>query len=193
MENQEFVKQRNPLDYLKVFFRRKWFVIVPAFIGLVGGIVACFLMPPTYVSSTMILVEEEKIINPLIQSLAVSTSAAQRMQNIKEILLGWDSLVDLTKKLDLAKYAQNQSQFENLILNLRKNIQVQMRSYNIIKIAYFGRSPKEAQLVAKTLTEVLVEKNMESQTKETDVAINFIKEQLVIYKRKIKESEISRI
>jgi len=193
MENQEFVKQRNPLDYLKVFFRRKWFIIAPAFIGLVGGIVACFLMPPTYVSSTMILVEEEKIINPLIQSLAVSTTAAQRMQNIKEILLGWDSLVDLSKKLDLAKYAQNQSQFENLILNLRKNIQVQMRSYNIIRISYFGKSPKEAQLVTKTLTEVLVEKNMESQTKETDVAINFIKEQLVIYKRKIKESEISRM
>lgn len=192
-QNQEFLKFSNPADYLKVFFRRKWLFITPAFIGLVMGIISCFLLTPTYMSSTIILVEEEKIINPIIQNLAVSTSAAQRMQNIRENLLGWDSLVELTKKLNLAKNIQTQPQFEGLIMGLRRNIQVRMRNSNIIEIAYFGKNPQETQLVTKTLTQILVEKNMESQTKETDVAINFIKEQLTVYKRKIKESEISKI
>jgi LPS O-antigen subunit length determinant protein (WzzB/FepE family) len=43
------------------------------------------------------------------------------------------------------------------------------------------------------MTDILMEKNMESQTKETDVAINFITEQLGIYKRKTKESEIATL
>ncbi len=193
MENQEITKYRNPTEYLKVFFRRKWVVVIPAFIGLVLGIVACFLLPREWKSSTTILVEEEKMINPLMQSLAVSTTAAQRMQSIREIILGWNSLVELTKKLDLAKNVQNQSAFEELILGLRKNIYVQMQQANIIKIAYQGKNPQETQLVAKTLTDILMERNMQSQTKETDVAISFIKEQLAIYKRKIKESEISKL
>jgi len=193
MENQEFTKYRNPMEYLKIFFRRKWFFIGPAFIGLVGGIMACFIIPPTWQSSTIILVEEEKIINPLIQNLAVSTTAVQRMQSIREIILGWNSLVELTNKLNLAKDVKTQLEFENLILGLRRNIIVQMRQPNIIVISYLGKEPRETQLVAQTLTDILVQKNMQSQTKETDVAINFIKEQLAIYKRKIKESEIAKL
>lgn len=193
MDTQEFVKYRHPMEYLKVFFRRKWLLITPVFFGLVLGIVACFILPPAWQSSTIILVEEEKIINPLIQNLAVSTTAVQRMQSIREIILGWNSLVDLTKKLDLAKNVQSQLGFEQLIMSLRKNIVVQMRQPNIIVISYIGNEPKKTQLITKTLTDILVERNMQSQTKETDVAINFIKEQLAIYKRKIKESEVSKL
>lgn len=193
MEKQEFLKNSNPLEYLKIFFRRKWLLITPAFVGLVLGIVTCFLLPPTYESSTTILVEEEKIINPLIQNLAVSTTAAQRMQSIREILLGWNSLVELTRKLNLADNIQSQPQFERLISSLRKNIQVQMRQNSIITISYFSAYPQQAKSVAETLSEILIERNKESQAKETNVAINFIKEQLAIYKRKIKESEIAQL
>lgn len=194
MENQEtFSKYRTPIDYLKVFFRRKWFLITPAFFGLVAGIIACFLLPPVWESSTIILVEEEKMINPIMQNLAISTSAAQRMQSIREIILGWNSLVELTKKLNLTKDTHNQTEFENLILQLRKDIVVQMRQSNIIRIAYQGKRPQETQLITKTLTDILIERNMQSQTKETDVAISFITEQLAIYKRKIKESEVAAI
>ena len=76
MEMEEFAKNRSPLEYTKVFFRRKWYFIVPTLAGLVLGITACFILQPAYESSTMILVEEEKIINPLIENLAISTTAA---------------------------------------------------------------------------------------------------------------------
>jgi len=190
---EKLVENRSPLEYLKLFFRRKWYFIVPTLAGLVLGITACFILPPAYESSTMILVEEEKIINPLIQNLAVSTTAAQRMESIREILLGWNSLSELTKKLNLDKNAKTPGQYEILIKQLKDSIDVQMRPPNIIKITYSNINAKLTQLVTQTLTDILVQKNMESQTKETDVAIKFIKEQLAIYKRKIKESEIAQL
>ncbi len=193
MENQEFSRFRNPLDYLKIFFRGKWFIITPAYIGLILGIIACFIIKPTWESSTSIMVEEARTINPLMQNLAISTSTEQRMQSIKEILLSWNSLVELTKKLNLDKEIQGQLEFEDLIKKLRDRIMVHMNQANIIKISYQSKNRQEAQLVAKTLTDILIERNMQSQTKETDVAIDFIKEQLAIYKRKIKESEIAEL
>lgn len=193
MENLEFPTVKQPMEYLKIFFRRKWLLIFPVFAGLILSIVACFLLPPTYESSTVILVEDEKIINPLIQDLAVSTTAIQRMQTIKEIILGWNSLVELTRKLNLARNVQTQAEFEGLILGLRKNINVQMRGQNLIRIAYYGRDKRQTQLVARTLTDILIDENMRSQTKQTDVAIDFIKDQLELYKRKIKESEIAKM
>lgn len=193
MENQDWTTSHTPVEYLKIFFRRKWLFIGPLFIGLVLGSAASFVLPPLWESSAIILVEEEKIINPLIQNLAVSTTVSQRMQSIREILLGWNSLVELTKKLNLARDAKTQLQFENLIMKLRNNINVQMRQQNVIKISYEGKDAEETHLIAKTLMDILVEKNMESQTKETDIAIKFINEQLSIYKRKIKESEIAKL
>jgi len=193
MENQEFLRYRNPIDYLKIFFRKKWLFLTPVFLGFVLSIIACLLLPPTYESSTLILVEEEKIINPLIQGLAVSTSVSQRMRTLREQILSWKSLVELTKKLNLAKDIETQWQFEILIAGLRRNIFVQMQGPNLIRLSYHGENPEKTQLITKTLTDIFIKENMHSQTKETDVAIDFIKDQLQVYKRKIKESEIANM
>lgn len=191
MQTQEFIRNRNPMEYLKLFFRRKWFLIIPAFIGCMAGIIACLILPRTYESYTVVLVKEEKILNPLIQGLAVSTNVTQRMQTIKEQLLGWHSLVELTKKLNLAKDIRSQIDFENLILALRRNIQVRMYGPMLIRMSYQSKDPREAQMVVQTLSDILIEENKRTQAEESDVAINFIKEQLQVYKRKIKESEVS--
>jgi len=191
MDNPENTQTRSPADYLKIFFRNKWLIISSAWIGLVIGIVFSFILPPKYESSAVILVQEEKAINPLMQGLAVSSSVEDRMKTIKEQLLGWNSLVSLTKKLNLDKQINSQKDFEKLILGLRNDISVQVRGQNIIRISYIGKNPHETQLIAKTMTDILLEENMRVQTKETDVAINFITEQLALYKRKIKESEVA--
>jgi polysaccharide biosynthesis transport protein len=193
MSEQETPITRNPADYLKMFFRRKWLFAGAGYVGLMAGIFAALLLPPKYQSSTVILVEEEKVINPLIEGLAVSTNLAQRMRNIREQILSWTSLLELTKKLNLARSVQNQQQFEDLIMGLRKNIDVKVRGTNLVQIVYTGSNPKETQLIAQTITDVLIEENIKSQSRETDVAINFIQDQLAVYKRKIKESEIAEI
>ena len=193
MENTENLQTRSPADYLKIFFRNKWLIVAAAWVGLVIGIVFSFILPPKYQSSAVILVQEEKSINPLMQWLAVSSSVEDRMKTIKEQLLGWNSLVSLTKKLNLDKQVSSQKDFEKLILGLRNDIIVQVRAANLIKISYIGSNPQETQLIAKTMTDILLEENMRAQTKETDVAINFITEQLELYKRKIKESEVAEL
>jgi succinoglycan biosynthesis transport protein ExoP len=68
---------------------------------------------------------------------------------------------------------------------------VRMRQNNIIQISYSSPNAQETQLVTQALTDILMERNIAAQTKETAVAIQFIQEQLGIYKRKIKESEIA--
>lgn len=191
MNTTEILHTPSPAEYLKMLFRSKWLIIGSAWAGLIIGIVACFTLPPKYQSSAVILIQEEKAINPLMQGLAVSSTVEDRMKNIKEQLLGWNSLVSLTKKLNLDRKVDSQQAFEALIMGLRRDILVQVRGSNLISISYFGKNPQETQLVAKTMTDILLEENMRAQTKETDVAINFIKEQLDLYKRKIKESEMA--
>lgn len=189
--DSKFVREIKPIDYIKILFRRKWFIIIPVIIGLVGGIIAGNVLPKVFESSTLILIEEGKIINPLIQGIAVSTSIAQRTAVLREQIVGWDRLLQLIKSLNLAKDVKTQMQFENLVKRLRKSISVDLRGNSIVRIAYRGKDPAEAQNIVKNITDIFITENLRQQNRETDDAINFINDQLALYQKKLKESEIA--
>lgn len=187
-ENENFLK---PGDYIKIVFRRKWLMIVPVFIGLITGIVAGHLMPKSYQAETTILVEEEKVINPLIEGLAIATSVADRLQSIQEQILSWKTLVKLSLKLNLIQVDTDEKELKRLVARLRSNMFVGMKGFNVITVAFQSQAPEETKKVVDALTDLFIQENIERQTKETEIAVKFIKEQLGVYRRKIKEAEIA--
>ncbi len=186
-------EQNIPVNYLKIFFRRKAFFLIPLFAGLVGGICTGILMKKEYKSSTIILVEEGKVENPLFSNLAVASSVNQRLNTIKESMLGWNSLVKLVKTINLDKDIKSTYAFEQLVLGIRSSIIIKMRGSNIIDLSYVGESPEITQSIVKTITDIFIERNVEIQNKETADAITFIDEQLKVYKGKIKSAEIAEL
>ncbi len=181
------------MAYLKMFFRRKELVIIPMLLGLSLGVCVGILLPKKYLSSTVILVEEGKTDNPLFSDLAVSSTVQQRMNTIKESMLGWTSLVELVKRLHLDKNVKTRQQFEDLILGIRKDIMIRLRANNILELSYIGLDPVQTQAVVQNITDIFIERNKKIQTQETQDAITFIEQQLKIYKGKIKSAEIAEL
>ncbi len=179
--------------YLKIFFRRKWTVIVPAFSGLVLGICLSIILPREYNSNTTILVEEGKTDNPLFDGVAVSSTMTQRAQVIRETILGWDSLVELIKRLKMDRNVKTSSDFEELVKVLRKDIGINLRNNNIISLSYSSSDPQQAQAVVQNVTDIFIGRNVSVQNRETADAIKFIEEQLHVYRGKIKSAEIAQI
>ena len=179
--------------YLKMFFRHKEIVVVMTVIGLTLGICTSLLLPKQYQSSTVILVEEGKTDNPLFEKLTVSTTVRQRLTNIRESMLGWYSLVELVKRLGLEKNISNQKEYESLILGIRKRIDIEMKGTNILQLSYVGNDPVVTQAIVQNITDIFIDRNKEIQTQETSDAINFIEEQLKVYKGKIKSAEIAEL
>jgi len=186
-------KQLMPLDYVKIIFRRKWFIIIPVVAGIILGMVAANVLPKTFESSTLILVEEGRIINPIINGIAVSTSTAQRLAVLREQILGWDRLLQLIQSLNLAKDMKTQQQFEDLVKGLRKNIIVKLRGTSIISISFQGKDPVQSQNIVKTITDIFIAENLRQQTKETEDAVTFINEEVKLYEKKLKQSEIANM
>lgn len=185
------VKQLKPIDYLKIVFRRKWLIIIPVFLGIIGSLIAGNVLPKIYESSSLVLIEEGKVINPLIQGIAVSTSIAQRLSMLREQIMGWDRMVQLIKSLQLDRDIKNQSEYEGLVKGLRENIKVGLRGQNLIVLAYEGKNPLEVQKIVKTLTDIFIFENIKQQNKEAESAIDFINDELALYQKKLKETEIA--
>lgn len=185
--------QSNVMDYLQIFFRRKHFFSYPFIITVFIMVALSFILPKTFESTAVILIEEEKVINPLISGLAVSTTVTDRLRILREQILSWKNLTELTSRLKLDADVKSSLGYERLIENLRKHIMVQLKGPQVVMISYQGREPEKVQQVTKTLTEIFIQQNIESQTKETDIAVGFLKDQLKFYRYKIKEGEIKRL
>ena len=190
LDNQA-ISQKKPIDYLKIVCRRKWFLVIPLVLGIVAGLIAVNIMPKIYMSSTLMLVEEGRIINPLIKDLAVSTSTAQRLVVLREQILGWDRVNQLITSLNLAKNVRSQLEFEELVKRLRNNIRVRLHSSNIVSISYEDADPRKAQSVVQTITDIFIAENLRQKNRETDAAISFINDQLALYQKRLKQAEIS--
>ena len=180
------------MSYLKIFFRRKELLIIPAFLGLIVGICAGYVLPKKYRSSTVILVEEGKSDNPLFNNLAVSTTIRERLATIQESMLGLTSLETLIQRLKLAKDVKTEKDYESLVKKLQADIEIHLKGNNVLNISYVSDDPIRTQAVVKNITDIFIERNKDIQNRETSEAIIFIEEQLKVYKGKIKSAEIAR-
>jgi len=185
--------QSNLVNYLQIFFRRKHLFLYPFLLTVTVVVIASFVMPKTYISSSVILIEEEDVINPLISGLAVSTTVVDRLRILREQILSWKSLTELTKRLKLDANIKSQFDYEELIKGLRKNINVESRGQQLVMISYSADNPEVVQKVAKTLTDIFIQQNVDAKTRETDVAVSFLEDQLKLYRYKIKSDEINNL
>ncbi len=181
----------NIFSYLNVLWRRKWLIIVPTVILGLGAFVGSNFIPKEYVSHTTILVEEQKLMNPLISGLAVSSSVYNRLPATKEQILSWNSMLALVKKLGLDKGITTREELEKLINELRKNIYVTMpKNKSVVIISFRGKDPVMVRDVVKTIADNFIAQNLEAQGREASTAIEFIKNQIALYKYKIKQDEL---
>ncbi|MCM8795552.1 MAG: Wzz/FepE/Etk N-terminal domain-containing protein, partial [Candidatus Omnitrophica bacterium] len=177
-------------NYVEIFFRRKWLFIAPTLISFSLAIAYSFTIPPKYRTSAIVLVEEEKVSNPLISGLAVSTSVQERLQTIVKILLSRPLLEQIIGELGLDKNIPNRPEaYEDLINSLRQSISVQLFGRDILKITAEDRNPVVCQKIANTITTLFIKYNLELQMRETNAGIEFLENQKKIYEQKLKDSE----
>lgn len=176
-------------DYLAIIIRRRRYVIVPCVAVVAIAMAIGFSLPKIYRAETILLIQDPKIMNPLIQGMAVSSPVAVRMRLVQEELLGWTSLSRLVRQLGLDKHAQTPASFESLIKKLNRDIVVSAGKGNLLGLSYINTNPALAQTVLNTITNIYIQRNVESQTAEAETAIRFIESEMAIYKTKLEEAE----
>jgi len=176
-------------DYLAIVMRRRWYFVVPcAAIVTVAMIVGLFL-PKIYRAETLLMVQDQQVINPLMQGLAVSTPVTERLRVLREELLSWTSLSRLVRELGMDRRAKAPVEFERLIRGLQQDIVVGMRGRDLVTISYEHEDPKLAQRLVNSVTAIYMARNVESQSAETETAIGFLDKEMAVYKTKLEDAE----
>jgi len=176
-------------EYYYMGVRHKGWLISSIIISTFIALIFAFSMPKIYRSEALLLIETERILNPLISGLAISPSVRARIKTLREELLSWQRLTLLVEKLGLAKGLKTPLQREHLIKNLRSRLEIKLAGSGIISVKCESESPKESQEIVKTMTDIIVDGNLTSVDLDANSAIRFIQEQLDAYQMKLEKSE----
>ncbi len=183
--------QVNWQDYFAVAKRRRWFFIVPFSAVIAAGLLVVMFATRIYEAQALIAVQNEKLINPLIQGLAMPTEVSDRLNTLREEILSWSNLTRLitAHKLDQDISKNDKVAFERLVQKLREDIKVKMKGRSLIEVNYQGGDPSTVQQLVNSLTDIVIERDTAIQEQEASAAVNFIEQELGVYRKKLEDAE----
>jgi uncharacterized protein involved in exopolysaccharide biosynthesis len=174
-------------DYLSAFKRRRGLIIVVAGIIFILGLIIAFVWPPTYQSSSTILIEAQEVPAELIQS-TVTSFAAQRIQVISQRVMTRTNLVEIMDEYGLYKDDRKRKTIEEVLAKMREDISIDMITAEVVDprtgrpaaatiaftLAFKSESPVQAQKVAGEMTTLFLNENLKSRTEKAAETYDFL-------------------
>jgi polysaccharide biosynthesis transport protein len=182
---EELEKSSDPIDFAEVkgiVRRRRWQFLVPFFCGwaLVWG--ASWLIPSTYRSGTLILVEQPSVPEKYVVS-NIDTGIQQQLDSITQQILSRTRLLHIIDSLGLYAKDRKRKSPDELVETMRKDIEIELshgddKKLSAFNIYYENRDPKAAQLATAELANLFITENLEQRQKRSENTTNFLGDQL---------------
>ena len=177
-------------DLMAILRRRKWFLILPFVIVFLGSLVAVVVIPPTYQSTSTILIEDQSLPREFVASI-VSGFAEQRLQLINQRIMSTTKLTEIINRFNL--YAEYQKSFtmDEIVALMRKDTKFETISANVVdsrtgqpkvatiafSLSYEGKRPELVQQVAAALASLYLEENLMVREQQTTGAYKFLEDE----------------
>lgn len=181
-------KIQSPQDIIAILWRRKWQVIIPAFLLLAASVVVALVWPKTYQSKATILIEEPDVVMGVEGTPIADNRADQRVQVITQQILSSENLIKLINKFDLYPEARASGRYAIVVSSLRDRISVDFISAEVndprmvrpgqatiaFTISFVDEDPKTAQMVVEELVSLYLAENLRTRNVRASETSDFL-------------------
>lgn len=208
-------KQVDLREIWQVVSKRKWLLIVPFFLVVSISVGGTYLMKPKYESQAVILTTRSNLVSGNLarvipgdfgDSRKSDRQISREMNETRGLVTSGVNLAQLISRLNLdedpqtlQKAAEMKKNVPNvpvdeliyraLIQDLRKRVNVEFVSENMIQISAEDEDPIMARDIAQTLAEVYVDERLKSDLLAVRRNLEFSNTQAQIYKKELEEKE----
>src|SRR5262249_20822718 len=150
--------------------RRPWLVIVPWAAILLLSVAALLFLPKRYRSSTLILVESEKVPESFVPKVATE-DRSQRLDAISAEILSRTRLEKVVEETE--PYPEIDSK-TRAVEKLRSAIAINMAGADGFTIEFVHSDPHKAQLVTDRLANLFIGETIKSREQQVEGAVDFL-------------------
>ncbi len=170
---------------------QKYLLTIPVALSLVLSVIAAYTIPKQYESYAMILLDKQKINDPLATKENGSNSPAleDELGILSKQLYSYPRLMKLAQDLHLGDDIKSPLKLNLLVEGMKKRIIVEHASKDLFRISFRDGDPQVAYKAVNIMVDDLINEREEKKKLNAQDAIAFFTEQLKIYKQKLEGSE----
>ena len=182
--------------YWAMIVRRKRWVIGAILAGIVVAGVLCLVLPKIYRSSTLIVVENQKIPDDIVKGIG-GASVEERLTLIQQQVMSRTLLSQIIEEFKLYEGKLDQEILESSIEKMRKAIKVETvgtigsrgKSVETVTISFFNKDPMTAMNVTAKLASLFIEENLKAREQLVTGVSTFLEQELHDAKQALEAQE----
>ncbi len=187
----------NARDVIAIVRRRWPLIVVLTLFGAVTGFIAAHILPKTFTSQTLVLVQQPAVSSVLVPTLN-SDNTNQRLAAMQQQILSRSRLEPVIQELGLYHKDIDRVPMEDLVERLRRTITItpiqamaETRAQNLpgftISVAF--DEPHSAQQICAKITSMFLAENIQLRKGEVTNTTEFLGKQLAEAKAKLDEQD----
>jgi polysaccharide chain length determinant protein (PEP-CTERM system associated) len=181
-------------DYGAILKRRWWIIVIPTVLMPIIAVAIAFVIPPQYVSQTLVLVEQQKVPDEYVKAV-VSEDLTARLASMKEQILSRARLTPIIERFNL--FGTGKTSMDDRIDLMRKNIDIKPIHSEMARtgglpgffISFKASDARTAQLVTGEITSLFVNENLKSRATSVEGTRDFLMGQLTDAKQKLDDQD----
>lgn len=181
-------KRYTPQDFLHLALRRKWLIIAPLVLAVVGVMGLLLVLPNKYRSETLILVVPQRVPESYVRS-TVTARVEDRLQSIREQILSRTRLERIIVDFELYPQARERTVMEDLVTFMRHQVSVEMVRGDAFRVSYVAEDPALAQKVTERLASLIIEENLRDREVLAEATNQFLDTELTQARGQLIEHE----
>ena len=182
--------------YWAMIVRRKWLVIGSILAGIVVAGVLCQVLPKSYRSSTLIVIENQKIPDDYVKGIG-GASVEERLTLIQQQVMSRTLLSQIIEEYKLYEGKLDQETLESSIEKMRKVVKVETvgtigargKSVETITISFSNKDPMTAMNVTAKLASLFIDENLKGREQLVTGVANFLEQELQGAKQALEAQE----
>lgn len=179
--------------YIAVAYRRYPHFLISFLLGWVAVWAASWILPVSYKSGTLILVEEPTMPKDYVTP-NINEDLQGRLQNITQQILSRTRLLRIIDDLNLYTGGRSKMTPDDKVERMRKDIKIELvRGPNdqitAFNISFSARDPHVAQQVTSELTKLFINENLAVRQQQSEDTTKFLENQLESARKSLAEQE----
>lgn len=183
-------------EYWAVLVRRKWVVLGSLAAGVAVAATLCVVLPKSYRSSTLILIENQKIPDDYVKGIG-GANIEERLTLIQQQVLSRTLLSQILDEYKLYERKVEREGLESAIEAFRKTIKVETagtstvkgKSVEAVTISFAHEEPITAMKVTAKLASLFIEENLKVREQLVTGVTVFIEQELQDVKKALESQE----
>jgi polysaccharide chain length determinant protein (PEP-CTERM system associated) len=181
-------------DYVGILKRRRWFIAIPTLAMPLIALAVAFVVPPTYVSQTLVLVDQQRVPDTYVKPV-VMEDLDQRLASMKEQIFSRSRLQPIIERFEL--FSKGKLTIEDRLDLTRKAIGITPIRSELSRtgglpgffISFKADRALTAQQVCGEITSLFVSENLRDREQSAQGTTDFLKGQLEDAKHSLDEQD----